>query len=212
MRIALLLLVLLAAGCGREAPAPEPRPGPPDPLGPDTLAPLPAATRTDTLWIEGMAHGVLLQRYDPEPGFPLPFWTYLPPRWAAETVSSGEGDAVRFSPPGALARDVLLSVFIHPAGTTRDRAVRRMEQAALREVDARGGGDVVSEPPSQGWELVRLVYTSDVLAGEVLLTEHAGRFIEISSHYPVEAGDGMAPRIQLILDEWRWRDTGRGLG
>ena len=47
--------------------------------------------------------------------------------------------------------------------------------------------------------------------GVISIGRHGNRFFHLLIHYPAEYGDGMAPRAALILDEWRWEDTGGGL-
>ncbi|HUP88974.1 MAG TPA: hypothetical protein VM100_06480 [Longimicrobiales bacterium] len=42
---------------------------------------------------------------------------------------------------------------------------------------------------------------------DVELKNHNGRFYYLARHYPMEFGDGMGPRIQKILEEWRWLDV-----
>ena len=47
--------------------------------------------------------------------------------------------------------------------------------------------------------------------GTVTVREHAGVPFYVLEAYPVELGDGFAPRAALVLDRLRWRDTGAGL-
>jgi len=204
--LALAALVLLAA-C---RPAGEPAPPPPAeaPATPDGSA---AATRADTLWIEGIAEPVALQYYATPDGFPLPFETYLPPEWTAEAVASGEGDAVRFTPQGPLAGQALMSVFVLREDETSETARARAEAHALEELRGDPEASAVLGPPVEPWPLAEVVLMSETVAGRVDLGEHAGRYFLVTTRYPVEAGDGMAPRVSKVLERWRWRDTGEPL-
>jgi hypothetical protein len=204
MRPALLVLALLAVGC-RQEPAP-----PPPPPSEAATAEAPG-TRADTLWIEGMAEPVTLQRYATPEGFPLAFETYLPPEWTSETVASGEGEAVRFSPSGPIAGEALMSVIVLPEGTDREAALRRAEDHALSEIRADPEASAVAGPPAEPWPLAEVVLMSEAVAGRVDLGEHAGRYFLVSTRYPLEAGDGMGPRVAKILETWRWLDTGEPL-
>ena len=44
-----------------------------------------------------------------------------------------------------------------------------------------------------------------------MLGLHGDRYFRLTMHYPLEYGGGFGPRAELILNEWRWRDTNAGL-
>lgn len=199
-------LALLAAACGAEAPEAPP---------PDTTAaavpmptPTPAPARPDTIFVEGMPTPIATVAYTTPEGFPLAFTTRHPDDLAVQELSSGEGDAVRFTANfgGPMDEQAVLNVFVFPGGTREEVArVRVRELAAL---EAR-----VAERQRQfAWSLLELAFTGEAFSGYYALGEHAGRYFYVMAAHPPEYGDGFGPRVQYVLDHWRWLDTGDPLG
>lgn len=168
------------------------------------------ARRTDTLRVEGSPQPLESRLYRPPWREPLAFSTYVP----ADMITDAAGDTVRFVADfgGERNDSAFMEVVRLPHGVAPDsirRATRRLaEQHGLRagptsarlpwaiaEFDFRGAGCSAATCPT----------------GTVVLAAHGGRFFRMLWRYPAEYGDGMAPRIRWILEEWRWQDTGDGL-
>jgi hypothetical protein len=192
---------------GCEPPAVAP-PGdevePPAAVG-DTAAP--PALAQETIMIEGIPEVVLVMPFEPPVGFPLGFRTVVPADMRVQYASSGEGDAVRFEAAfgGVHRPEALLSFTVLPEGLESEEARGRVQEiaAAMGAVRAESAG-----PP---WAL-----DSYRLAGEhagfLALGEHREFWFYFLASYPPEFGDGLSPRIDLILRRWFWADDGTRLG
>jgi hypothetical protein len=209
--VALAALAAALAACGPSsepagAPAPpEPAPAVSEPpatpgaVGEGADRP---ATTTATVRVEGMEEPISL-RLARFPGVPLPFSTYLPEGWAAETASSGEGTAVRLT-MGEPPLQGFVSLFV-PQGATAPETVALARSLA----EGRGGArEPEGLPP---WAEAGFAFASGAEVGTVWVGEHAGTPFYVLEAYPVEMGDGFAPRAALVLDRLRWLDTGGGL-
>ena len=167
-----------------------------------------AATRLDTMQVEGMPDTITLHLFRTTAGFGLPFSTYVPRDMIAEADSSAGGQAVRFVAnfDGQRNDSVQIAVRAYPEGTTEAQA-----RAAL--VAALGGNKVVREPDrmtswaEEEYDLQDLAFT-----GSGMLGRHGGRLFHVVLRYPSEYADGFGPRALVILNEWRWTDDGRPLG
>jgi hypothetical protein len=196
-RPALVLFSCLAlAACAEPDPDPvpmaEPAPLPPPP--PPTDGP-----RLDTISVEGGPVAMEMVPYESPLGFPLPFTTRVPADFEAESLASGEGDAVRFQPDGA--DDYALHIFV-PSDASMDEASFAEYAAAL------GATDQSEQLPD--WARVRYSsLTDDAYFVTASLTRHADRPVIVSTRYPGDAADGMAPRFGYVIDRIRWTDTGR---
>lgn len=164
--------------------------------------------RQDTILIEGMPEPVTLRLYRTPPGFPLPFSTYVPADMEAETVSSGEGDAVRFVAAfgGRRTEAAHLLVTVHPEGVT-EQAARQTLRAAL--------GGAAAAPPGEHrypWALAEFSGGAGADVAHGALGRHQGQFFQVVVRYPAEFGDGFAPRAAAVLGEWRWERGNGPLG
>lgn len=205
---ALPLLVLTAAltACGSPDTGHTDRAGdPPDQRG-EGRAQLPP-TKPGTIRVEGTEERVELRLFESPPGFALPFYTYVPRDLIAEPVAAGEGDAVRFSAnfAGTQREDAAILLFVYPREVTAEDA-----RAVTRRLAERHGGVEVEERVYD-WSLEEFAFSSNDEVGRVSLGERAGRFFYIFVGYPPEFGDGFGPRSHVVLDEWRWADTGQPL-
>lgn len=165
------------------------------------------ATKPGTIRVEGAEERVELRLFESPPGFALPFYTYLPPDLIAESVAAGEGEAVRFSAKfgGVKREDASVILFVYPQQITAEDA-----RAMTRDLaQSHGGVDV--EERVYNWSLDEYAVSSHDEVGRVSLGERAGRFFYILVTYPPEFGDGFGPRSHVLLDEWRWADTGQPL-
>jgi hypothetical protein len=148
-------------------------------------------------------------------GFDVPFSTYLPRGLNVDFNSRGDSAAVRFTAAfgGRPVRNAYMHILMYPPGTTR--LVARGDAMAF----LRGGAPWRNEgqpadPPPWALEAYTYAYTGDGGAyhvGRVVLGRHGSRYFHVVTHYPAEYGDGLGPRLNRILEHWRWEDTGRML-
>lgn len=213
--VALAALAAVLAACG---PSSEPAaPASPEPAGAVSTEPVPQppatpgavdegpdrpATATATINIEGMEEAIPL-RLARFPDAPLPFSTYLPEGWDAETVASGEGTAVRLT-MGEPPFQGLLTLFVPAAPNQGD-----VEGLARSLAESRGGARELEQLPA--WASAGFSFQDGDEVGSVWTGEHAGTAFYILETYPIEMGDGFVPRASLVRDRLRWLDTGEGL-
>lgn len=182
----------------------------PLPFRPDTLH--------STITLEGMDEPMTFWLYRSPPTFPLPFSTYVPTDMAAEPVAADEADAVRFVAEfgGVRNEQAFLAVVALP-----DEYDRAAAQALARIVAQRYGVERVERapdaPPRYRWSLEEWNFQRELPGGGTAigtgaLGRHGGRYYYVVTHFPEEYADGFGPRATRILDEWRWEDTGEGLG
>lgn len=207
-----LLLLLLLGGCAvpsADSYAEEELPLPPvdttlqRPAGPP---PARADSLVDHLRIEGAQEPMTFHLFRAPEGFPLGFSTYVPGDVDADVLSSGEGDAVRFTARfgGVPNEAALLSVHFPTEERSADDAQRR-----VREIAASHGAPERVSDGAFSWALEEYRFQTRDRVGRVALGRHAGRYFEVIVAYPPEMGDGFAPRAHRILGEWRWEDGSR---
>ena len=198
MRKKILALAVLLAACGREADPPPQQDIP--------------VTQSADIQVEGEIEEVSLQPFQSPPDFALPFATSIPASMRAQPLPADSGDAVRFVDSGNPA--AYLHLFVQPLGYTADAAEENI-RAVAESYGVPGVGEV--EPTERfPWALAQYRFerrgsTAPPVAGFVALGQHAGRFFHVIVQHPLEWGDGFVPRARLILDQWRWADTGGGL-
>lgn len=199
--IALLLLSLIAlGGCTtweRSQPSSSEEISVPAPERPSARP----QTKAVTVQIEGMAETLTVSLLEPPDPFPLDFSTYVPEDFQVETVSSGEGDALRITAAfgGQPNEQALFTIFAFPERVDVEAAQQVAEQTA----QTMGGTPV--EDRRYAWTLAEYQLQGE-RSGFLALGEHGGSPFYLLATYPPEFGDGMAPRIKLILREWRWAD------
>lgn len=198
MKFRSLNWVLLLAACGNE----------PEPVPPAEVP----VTESASIQVEGQNEVVALQAFQSPPGFALPFSTSVPAGLRAEALPADSGDIVRFADTGNPA--AYMHLFVQPAGYTADAAEEDV-RAVAESYGVPGVGEVDTAERFP-WALVQYRFerrgsTAAPVAGWVALGEHAGRFFHVIVQHPAGWAEGFVPRARLILEQWRWADTGQGL-
>jgi hypothetical protein len=173
-------------------------------------------TKRDTIRIEGDPHPIDLTLLDA-----ALFSTYYPSDMKADQLASGEGIGVRFTAAfgGVLNDAAFLHVFV-PNDI-------RSDYRAMRDFLLRPGGLA----RSNGWQLGRsradgpppcqgAVESWPITAGSgrerqvgfACIGEYRGRGFIVIGLYPQEYEEGMGPRLDKIIKEFRWFDGGRLFG
>jgi hypothetical protein len=228
------LIALLLAACFPDAPAEQfgesaedTLPAPPfsvETLPPESLAAAPRTgrlparpeTRTDTVHIEGTAQPERLTLVRSPEGFQPPFSTYVPPGLRTGFMAGDSTPSARFVAAfgGTVNNDAYLQVRVYPPGSS-EVVARNAVDAYLRGRDPRQ--DNIRE--SERWPWAREAYDfsyggeggTELFVGTMAIARHGNRFLHVLVHYPAEYGDGMGPRVEKILREWRWEDDGSRL-
>ncbi len=207
---ALLVLALVASGCadpGEPAEAPAARdsgsvvaPAPPaaDSAAPPSPGPSPGVTpepevAIDTIMIEGSPEEVHVRLVTSPADFPLPFTARVPVEMRLDRSVSSEGAIVRFEAAfgGVHNPEAFLALHV-PNG---DAVAALVERLGGREDETRRFDWSTREFRLEGER-----------AGFIAEGERAGRRFLLVLAYPPEYGDGMGPRVDLILRSWRWED------
>ena len=213
---ACLTVAALAAGCRKDAPAPASPP--PVTAAPDSATLAIADTlgagaeaRTGTMRVEGFDRPVALTAFDADG---VPFTTYLPRgefetrtstgsdgraevtfAWASERGPSGEPRATVTVAPAGVSPDSLLAAFVREgAGQGRTVAADAGASPCLWAVEGHAFTDEVSG-----------------MTGIVCVGTHRGRAFRLTTEADPDRADGFAARLDVLLREWRWRDSGLGL-
>jgi hypothetical protein len=218
-----LLSVPLLAGC-------DPRTEVVD----DTAPTIQATAREERvrlpITIEGMADTLSFRLVRAPRDFLLPFSTYVPDDMESEFTRVDERQVVHFTARfgGRLEPRARFSVYAHPPGTTVHQAQSELAAylSGLFPDDSPFRGpdyerQVPVEPADRyPWAVEESQFRVPRSDAPGILVGHAGVASDAGGNalfhfiieYPEEYADGMGPRVQAILDEWRWEDTGRMLG
>lgn len=205
-RWSMALVVMALGACGAEEPAPS-REEAPD-----------AAAREVAIQTPAGAERVTVRRYSTPEGFALPFVTDLPEDLRAEPDVEGTGDAISFTwyPAGERHDSAVVHLFVLPADRTED-AARAVVQNAAERVRIPGDREEVQPIRRHAWARVeypiRSVGTPGApVEGWVALSHHAGRWFYIIAQARASEWPRFEPRAELMLERWRWLDSGEGLG
>lgn len=170
-------------------------------------------SRQAVIRIEGMPDTMTLRRFEAPEDFALPFRTWLPEDMRAQPDAGR--DAVRFVADfgTSLSRDGYLNLFVfEPETTERDAIALARAIKTSRGVPVSQGLEPVEAdaPDILPWAVHEEPYAYQDngrwFVGRLAIGRHADRFFLIVTHYPQEMGDGMAPRMGRILEDWRWAD------
>ena len=94
-----------------------------------------------------------------------------------------------------------------------DSLERRGAEASFYQVlSYMGALEPYPEDEQPAWALAKYTGLQSNRSMTAILAEHSGRYFYIREEYPPEAGDGWYPIRSLILNQWRWNDTGESLG
>lgn len=210
--VLLFLLLPFAASCADDETA-----LPPSDSSDETAESWPE-TRPDTLLIEGEAIPVTSRLYDKDG---VPFITYLPENdLIGEVDSTPEGERVLFFANfGELEnRDAYLSFFFPVPGlditdvpTLRSYLVSRIERNGWTLTEHDDPEATMPCPWAQDALTFRDEQTETLSTGYACLGMHGDTPFYLLTHVPVPYSEGLGPRITMLLDTFRWRDTGQGL-
>ncbi len=155
----------------------------------------------ETIHIEGMPEEIDARRFEAPGAFPLRFSTLIPADMAVGTAGADDPSVIRIEAEfgGVRRPDAELSIVVLPSGTDEERAV----ESVAAVVDTLAGAE--AERGSIPWAL-RTYRLGGSRSGFLGLGEREGRWFYILSAYPPEFGDGMGPRVDLILRRWSWSD------
>jgi hypothetical protein len=182
-----------------------------------------AQTRQDTLMIEGMPEPTTSRLLRSPVDFAVPFSTYVPEGLESSFDDGGAGSGVRFTAAfaGVNEPNAYMHVRLYVPGEVPDAmevtsSFLRTRQPQDHPVD----GEAVEEPyrivdpPTWGTSAFEFQYPGEggaLYMGRIVIGVVRDRQFHVLTHYPAEYGDGLGPRFQRILEDWRWDDTGEML-
>jgi len=214
---ALALLAGLAA-CGGDAPESGPmtaveEEGAP---APETKTATVVVRGRDTAAETGQAVELAFKRFDAPPDFPLQFATYVPEDLIVETLKAGKAEGVRIisNIGGHRKESAYFWAMFHPPGTAEARA--REAYAGL--VEKRGNPAEVPERARRfAWALAEHEFRyqprqGETRVGRLALGRRGDRFFHLIIEYPEDLAGEFVPRINRVLEDWRWKDDGGRIG
>jgi len=204
-----------AATSGAAAPDLAPSGAPAMDAAEDPGAPAPEA-KTGTIAVAGGTAELAFERFDAPPSFPLQFATYVPEDMIVETLKAGKADGVRVisNIGGRRKESAYLWAMFHPPGTAEARA--REAYAGL--VAKRGNPAEVPERARRfAWALAEHEFQYEPTGGEIrvgrlALGRRGDRFFHLIIEYPADLAGEFVPRVNRILEDWRWKDGGGRIG
>lgn len=152
--------------------------------------------------LEGMAETIEMYLLKSPDNFPLFFSTYIPADMQTETIRSDKGTTIRVMANfgGTLNEDACLTIFAFPPDATGEEA-RKMAEETAQSVS-----NVSEEDTRYPWAETVYSLQGDRL-GFLALAQKNDSWFYLLSVYPPEYGDGMGPRINQIVQKWRWEDN-----
>lgn len=204
-----------AAARGGAADVPAPAPSAMT-AAEDPGAPAPEA-KTGTIAVAGGTAEISFKRFDAPAGFPLQFATYVPEDMIVETTTAAGGrDAVRVVANFGGTRDdnAFLWALFQPPGTDEATARRAAQEAA----SARGAAEALPERARRfPWSIAEYEFryqpaTGRTHAGRIALGHRGERFFHVVIEYPEELAGEFVPRVNRILEDWRWKSGGARIG
>lgn len=216
-RLTRLVLVLAvgvgaAAGCG-DPPGEAARDD--GAAAADTPAAERAASRAETLSIEGMPEPLSLRLFEAPDDFPVPFAAYVPDDMDPRADPSERTAHFTAEFGGARNDDAFVHLYVFQEGTPLREAVgaARGYSAGRSGIPVSRGMDPLTDdgpPPELSWAIesfrFRYQHGDQWYLGSVGVGRENQRHFMIVRHYPAEFADGFAPRADLILETWRWAD------
>jgi len=155
---------------------------------------------------------VTLVRFEDES---VPFVTYYPERELAPSVTrTSEGTTVRFVPSIRGRRvEGAMATFIFPDGAPSAEALRAATFGPAG-LAARSGWAVsdAGVSPCLWAEEGRLVRFAEGRTGFVCVGTYLGTGFRLEVQGPPELADALGARVDVLLEELRWRATGGSLG
>jgi hypothetical protein len=171
-------------------------------------------TMMETISLEGMEQTLRFHLYDSRPvGLDVPFTTYVPDDMAIRSAPVETGD--RFVARAVFGGQVEPRAFVE----ARFLAPGASEQAAAESL-ARWAPNERPSPLEGGkrfaWSVrerwIGRPSGDTTVEGIAALGRHGDRWFVIHLEYPIEYGEGLLPRVERVLEQWRWEDNGGGLG
>ena len=201
-----IVLLLATVACESSAPRTDAATTPGESASVRAPAARPAVKRAP-LSIEGTTDTIDVELVRSPEGWVPAFSTYRPADMLQETMSSDEGDGIRFIANfgGLRNDDAFVHVFFYPA-TATEAGVRRTLDSYLATRQER-----ITEARRYRWTLIERPFMgSSSRAGRTYgwigAGQHADRWFHIAIEYPQEYGDGFGPRADYILQEWIWEE------
>ncbi|ACB86268.1 hypothetical protein [Natranaerobius thermophilus] len=171
-------------------------------------------TKTDIMTMEGMEEEIELQRFLHPDDL---FLTYYPEDMITEEITWNHGSVQAFYSnfQGEVNKDAFVKFYIfdndkEPAsqGELNLQEFSSEMDYELEKSDSEIKEELLEKHP---WAMDAGIYYDNNISGNVFSGEQSGTYFLVVIQYPHEFGDGMEPRIKMILDHYYWIDTEESL-
>lgn len=162
-------------------------------------------SRTDTikvpLRIEGMVESMRMYLVKSPEGFPIQFSTYVPVEMATDTASRKDGKRINIVANfgGRLNKDARLTIFAF-AESLGTKTIHKKVTEIAQKYNALPGDSSLHPWAKKTYDLGRETF------GFLALGRKNNVWFYVLTTYPPRYADGMVPRVNLILEKWRWTD------
>ncbi len=167
------------------------------------------ASQIGVLMLEGAADSVEFRLVQSPAGFPAGFSTYIPADMQAQPRATDAGHSLEIVANFGDVRNerAYLQFFFYPAGTSLALARTNIDSFITGlnpEVDR--SRPVTPYP----WATEQIAFSypheQQTFVGHAAIAQRGAVPFHLIVHYPAEYGDGMGPRVDAVLREWRWDD------
>lgn len=179
----------------------EPPHTPPPDYSIDTLI-APTDKIIDTLFIEGSAELIQLNRFETPPEYPLQFATYYPTEFLVRSTGQDESDSVRFitNYSGVPDDSAYIQFTVLPATFNLQDAYEAARETAGMM------GTIKQQSPHLPGAITEYAFRGAEKSGFISVGERNNRFFWIRATYPLAYAEGFMPRIDLMFEHFRWLD------
>jgi hypothetical protein len=167
-------------------------------------------TRTLNIVVEGQKQATPVELFEAPEDFPVRFSTYKPTVMQVAMAHIGSTATVTFSPVfgGQLDPDAFVQVQFDTTALAADDPAGLAIETILTESGA--SNLTTNELKDYDWATAaksfRFRRAGRRITGTMIVGTRGDHSYRIFTEYPEEFGDGMGPRVSMLLRQWRWED------
>lgn len=162
-----------------------------------------------TISLEGMEEQELYQLVNIEE---LPFTTYIPKSWYAESIGDYDRTGVRLVPVNEQYGKIDIVFF------PKETSLTDVKDYILEQELSQLNYQTLSEEQEKDrnvpeWSELTYLYQDEqqTKTGEIYIGEYKGTYFYIQSEFLNESLEGWGARKDIILEQWEWKDSQNGI-